>query len=211
MNHRHDSDNHYEGTKPPHEHDLKNESCSTHPSAGAECTEDSDANSNSINDNANLNAEAMIDNLNTKIKNLEQQLADAKDVYVRSQAEMQNTHKRNQEELKKTREYAISTFAKDLVAVKDYLEMALKDESGNFEMLKMGVDLTLKQLIQVFDNHKIKEITPKVLDKLDPHLHQAIETVEIEGQEANTVVKVMQKGYSLNERILRPAMVTVAK
>lgn len=209
MNHHHDSNNHNEGT-PPCEHDLNSESCGADTSKTAEGVEHAHANSSGIN-NESITAESIVDDLNAKISSLEQQLNEAKDVYVRSQAEIQNIHKRNQEELKKTREYSISTFAKDLVAVKDYLEMALKDESGNFEMLKMGVDLTLKQLIQVFDNHKIKEIIPKVLDRLDPHLHQAMETVEIEGQEANTVVKVMQKGYSLNERILRPAMVAVAK
>ncbi|MDQ5921658.1 MAG: molecular chaperone GrpE [Pseudomonadota bacterium] len=150
-------------------------------------------------------------NLENKIKLLQQELAECKDTYVRSQAEIQNVYKRNQDELKKTRDYAISSFAKDLVQVKDYLEMALKDESGNFEMLKMGVDLTLKQLVQVFDTHKIKEIAPKALAKLDPHLHQAMNTVKVEGQESNTVVAVMQKGYSLNDRVLRPAMVTVAE
>ena len=147
----------------------------------------------------------------SKIVELEQKVAELKDMYVRSQADIQNIQRRNQDEQKKTRDYAISSFAKDLVAVKDYLEMALKDESGNFEMLKMGVDLTLKQLVQVFEGHKIKDITPKAGDKLDPHQHQAMNAVEVEGQEPNTIVSVMQKGYVLNDRVLRPAMVTVAK
>ncbi len=145
------------------------------------------------------------------LAHLEQQVAELNDKYVRAQAEMQNLHRRHQDEQKKTREYAISSFAKDLVAVKDYLEMALKDETGNFEMLKMGVDLTLKQLVQVFEGQKITEITPKSGDKLDPHKHQAMNTVESEGQEPNTIVSVMQKGYVLHDRVLRPAMVTVAK
>ena len=78
-------------------------------------------------------------------------------------------------------------------------------------MLKMGVDLTLKQLVQVFDSNKVKTIEPKIGDKLDPHMHQAVETVETDGKDSHTVVKVMQKGYTLNERVLRPAMVAVAK
>ena len=89
--------------------------------------------------------------------------------------------------------------------------MALKDQSGNFETLKTGVDLTLKQLVQIFERHLIKEISPTENDKLDPHLHQAMTTVEKEGATSNTVIEVMQKGYMLNERVLRPAMVTVAK
>jgi molecular chaperone GrpE len=158
---------------------------------------------------SNLEAEATANE--SPVTQLEQKIAELKDMYVRSQAEIQNIQRRHQEEQKKTREYAISSFAKDLVAVKDYLEMALKDESGNFEMLKMGVDLTLKQLVQVFDGQKIKEVTPKTGDKLDPHQHQAMNTVEVEGQEPNTIVTVMQKGYLLHDRVLRPAMVTVAK
>ncbi|MEN9391446.1 MAG: hypothetical protein RL017_744, partial [Pseudomonadota bacterium] len=132
-------------------------------------------------------------------------------LYVRAQADIQNMQKRHFEDNKKTREYAISSFAKELVQVKDFLEMALKDQSGNIETIKVGVDLTLKQLSQVFENNKIKEIIPQAKDKLDPHLHQAINTVEVENQEANTVVDVMQKGYILHDRVLRPAMVTVAK
>ena len=155
--------------------------------------------------------EVVVDTPESKIADLEKKIAELKDMYVRSQADIQNIQRRNQEEQKKTRDYAISSFAKDLVPVKDYLEMALKDESGNFEMMKMGVDLTLKQLVQVFEGHKIKEISPKSGDKLDPHHHQAMNAVEAEGQEANTIVSVMQKGYVLNDRVLRPAMVTVAK
>ncbi len=146
-----------------------------------------------------------------RLEQLEKQVVELNDKYVRSQAEMQNLHRRHQDEQKKTREYAISSFAKELVAVKDYLEMALKDETGNFEMLKMGVDLTLKQLVQVFEGQKITEVTPKAGDKLDPHKHQAMNTVESEGQEPNTIISVMQKGYVLHDRVLRPAMVTVAK
>ena len=146
-----------------------------------------------------------------KINLLEQKINELNDMYFRSEADKQNIQKRNQEELKKAREYAISSFAKDLVSVKDCLEMALKDQSGNFEMLKMGVDLTLKQLVQVFETQKIKEISPNVSDKLDPHLHQAMSTVEVDGQESNTIVAVMQKGYILHDRVLRPAMVSVAK
>ena len=147
----------------------------------------------------------------SKLSQLEQQIAELKDLYIRAQAEVSNIQRRSQEEIKKARDYSLSSFSKELVVVKDYLEMALLDQSGNFETLKMGVDLTLKQLIQVFEKHQIKEINPELQTKLDPHLHQAMNTVEDSGQESNTIVSIMQKGYRLNERILRPAMVTVAK
>jgi molecular chaperone GrpE len=157
------------------------------------------------------NEEAETTNEQGKINELEQKVAELKDLYVRSQAEMQNIQRRSNEEVKKARDYAIASFAKDMVIVKDYLEMALKDTSGNFEAIKTGVDLTLKQLIQTFERQQIKEICPNSKDKLDPHLHQAMTTIETEGAEPNTIIDVMQKGYVLNERVLRPAMVTVTK
>jgi molecular chaperone GrpE len=147
----------------------------------------------------------------SNVKDLEQKISEYKDLYLRTQADMQNLQKRSLDDVKKSRDYAISNFAKDIIVVKDYLEMALKDQSGNIEAMKMGVDLTLKQLIQIFEKQKIKEILPNKNDKLDPNLHQAINTVEVENQDTNTVVDVMQKGYLLNDRVLRPAMVSVAK
>lgn len=142
---------------------------------------------------------------------LSAELAEAKDANLRLIAEMQNTQRRAHEEAKKSREFAISNFAKEIITVKDYLEMALKDQSGNFEMLKMGVDLTLQQLIKIFELQQIKEINPQLRERLDANLHQAMSIVEEHEQEANTIVAVLQKGYLLNGRVLRAAMVTVAK
>lgn len=146
-----------------------------------------------------------------QITELEEKVSAMKDLYLRSQAEVQNVQRRSAEEVKKARDYAITSFAKDIVVVKDYLEMALKDQSGNFEAIKTGVDLTLKQLVQIFERQMIKEISPSADDKLDPHLHQAMNAVDVEGKEPNTIVEVMQKGYILNERVIRPAMVIVVK
>jgi molecular chaperone GrpE len=89
--------------------------------------------------------------------------------------------------------------------------MAMADTSGNVETMKTGVDLTLKQIVQIFERNSIKDVNPEKGDKLDPNLHQAMNSVESEGQESNSVVSVMQKGYILNGRVLRPAMVVVAK
>jgi molecular chaperone GrpE len=158
-----------------------------------------------------VNEESKQISFESKIQELEKKLAEYKDNYLRTHADMQNQQKRAQDDVKKSRDYAITNFAKDIIVVKDYLEMALKDQSGNIDAIKIGVDLTLKQLIQIFENQKIKEILPNKGDKLDPNLHQAINTVEVEGQDSNTVVDIMQKGYLLNDRVLRPAMVSVAK
>ncbi|RTL13266.1 MAG: nucleotide exchange factor GrpE [Neisseriaceae bacterium] len=155
--------------------------------------------------------EEIVQEETNQVLKLEQELAELKDTNLRLIAEMQNTQRRGAEETKKARDYAISNFAKEIITVKDYLEMALKDQSGNFEMLKMGVDLTLQQLIKVFEAHQIKDINPQVKEKLDANLHQAMSVIEEHEQETNTIVSVMQKGYLLNGRVLRPAMVTVAK
>ena len=147
----------------------------------------------------------------SEIDKLTKELNDAKDNNLRLMAEMQNTQRRSQDEIKKARDYAISNFAKEIITVKDYLEMALKDQSGNFDMLKMGVDLTLQQVVKVFEAQQIKEINPQPKEKLDANLHQAMSAVEEHEQESNTVISVMQTGYMLNGRVLRAAMVTVAK
>jgi len=148
---------------------------------------------------------------NQELAKLQQQVAELKDLYVRAQAEVQNVQRRSQDEVKKARDYAISSFVKDVIVVKDYLEMALSDQSNNVDTIKTGVDLTLKQLVQVFERQLIKAIEPQLNDKLDPNLHQAVSAEEASGQEANTIVRVMQKGYMLNNRVIRPAMVVVAK
>lgn len=159
---------------------------------------------------SSASAEPVVEEINP-ITKLEQEVAELKDDKLRMLAEMQNVQRRSQEEVKKARDYAISNFAREVITVRDYLEMALKDQSGNFEMLKMGVDLTLQQLIKIFDAQQIKEISPQAKEKLDANLHQAMSTVDEHEQDSNTIVAVMQKGYMLNGRVLRAAMVTVAK
>jgi len=144
-----------------------------------------------------------------KIVALEAELAEAKDQFLRTRAEMENLRKRTAEELATARKHAINKFAHEVLPVKDSLEMALADQSGQFEALKFGVDLTLKQLIAAFDKMHIKEVSP-LGEKLDPHQHQAISTEESDA-EPNTVIRVMQKGYLLADRVLRPAMVVVSK
>ncbi|PSJ79793.1 nucleotide exchange factor GrpE [Neisseria iguanae] len=151
--------------------------------------------------------EPTLEELQARIEELEGRL---KDEQLRGLANEQNLRRRHQEEIAATHKFAGQKFAAEMLPVKDYLEMALLDQSGNFEALKMGVQMTLNELQKAFDTTQIKEINPAVGDKLDPHQHQAVQTVG-NGQEPNTIVNVMKKGYALSDRVLRPAMVVVAK
>lgn len=137
------------------------------------------------------------------------QIQDLNDQLLRAKAELENLRRRHAEELANARKFAMSGFATELLPVRDCLEMALADQSGQFETLKMGVDMTLKQLIAAFEHFNLQPISP-LGEKLDPHKHQAMQTIESD-QEPNTIVQVMQKGYMLSDRVLRPAMVIVAK
>lgn len=154
-----------------------------------------------------VSAEPTYEDLQAHIAELEAQL---KDEQLRALANEQNLRRRHQQEIADTHKFAGQKFAVEMLPVKDYLEMALLDQSGNFDALKMGVQMTLNELQKAFDATQIKEINPKAGDKLDPNIHQAMQAVASE-QEPNTVVGVMKKGYTLSDRVLRPAMVTVAQ
>ncbi len=149
-----------------------------------------------------------LESLQARIAELEGQL---KDEQLRALANEQNLRRRFQDEIQAAHKFAAQKFAAEMLTVKDYLEMALQDQSGNFEALKMGVSMTLNELNKAFDNTQIKEIPAEQGSKLDPHHHQAMQEVEASEQEAGTIVGTLKKGYTLNERVLRPAMVTVAK
>ncbi len=132
-----------------------------------------------------------------------------RDAFLRAKAETENVRKRAQSDLANAHKYAVENFATELLAVKDSLEAALATENASAENLKSGVELTLKQLNAAFDKFKLVEENP-LSQKFDPHRHQAISMVE-SAAEPSTVVSVLQKGYRLNERVIRPALVTVAK
>jgi molecular chaperone GrpE len=131
------------------------------------------------------------------------------DAWMYAKAEGENIRRRAAEDVSKAQKFAVERFSNEMLAVKDSLEAGMAVQTENIESFKSGMELTLKQLSGVFEKFNIKEINP-VGEKLDPHKHQAIGMLESD-QEANTVVNVMQKGYSLNDRILRPALVMVAK
>lgn len=137
------------------------------------------------------------------------QLAEQKDQVLRAHAEMENVRRRAQEEVSKARKFGIESFAESMVPVKDSLEAALAQSEQTQEDMRAGIEMTLKQLVSGFERNHLKEIAPEPGAKFDPHHHQAIATVPAE-QEANTVVQTLQKGYLIADRVLRPALVTVA-
>lgn len=131
------------------------------------------------------------------------------DAWLRAKADSDNIRKRAQVDIGNAHKYAVENFSSELLTVKDSLEAALNIENTTLENLKSGVEITLKQLISVFEKFNIAEVNP-MGEKFDPHQHQAMSMVEADVA-PNTVIGVMQKGYKLNDRILRPALVMVAK
>lgn len=131
------------------------------------------------------------------------------DAWLRAKAETENIRKRAVTDVANAHKYAIESFASELLAVRDSLEAALAVETATVESLKSGTELTLKQLTAAFEKFKLAEVNPAG-QKFDPHRHQAISMVEADA-EPNTVVQVLQKGYVLHDRVVRPALVMVAK
>jgi molecular chaperone GrpE len=144
-----------------------------------------------------------------RIAELEAQLVEAQAAVLYTKAEGENIRRRAMDDIEKARKFALEKFSNELLAVKDSLDAALLIEATEVQSYKDGVDLTAKQLASVFDKFNIAEINP-VGDKFDPNKHQAISMLENSG-EPNTVTSVLQKGYTLNDRVLRPALVMVAK
>jgi len=129
--------------------------------------------------------------------------------WLRAKAEAENIRRRGQEDVAKAHRFGIEGFASALLAVKDSLDAALTVENTSIQSFKEGVELTARQLDTVFEKFAIKVIDP-LGQKFDPHRHQAISQVESD-QEPNTVVTVLQKGFTLNDRVLRPALVIVSR
>ena len=141
---------------------------------------------------------------------LEAKVLELQDAFMRAKADGENIRRRAQEDISKAHKFAIESFAESLVPVKDSLEMGLKVDATTVESIKEGVEMTLKQLNAAFEKNRLMEINPQQGDKLDPMKHQAISMVPAD-QEANTIVTVLQKGYTIADRLLRPALVTVAQ
>lgn len=146
------------------------------------------------------------------IKTAELKAAEHQDAWLRAKAETENVRRRAQEDVGKASKFAVERFSGELLAVKDSLEAALGNENQSAENLRAGVELTLRQLIAAFEKSGLAEINP-LGERFDPHKHQAISQIEAadESTEVNTVLNVLQKGYALHDRVVRPALVVVSK
>ena len=149
-------------------------------------------------------------NNNKESENFEKIIEELNNQVLYAKAETENIRKRSYEEADKTRKYAVESFSQEVLTVKDSLEASLSQDNIDFNILKDGVELTLKQLNAVFTKFNINEIDP-INEKFDPNEHQAISMIDSKDQEPNTVLDVLQKGYKLNDRVIRPAMVVVSK
>ncbi len=144
-----------------------------------------------------------------QLAELQARHAEVSDAYLRAKAEAENTRRRSEEEIAKARKFAVEAFAESLLPVKDSLEAAIAIPAATPEQLLEGVHATLRQLAAALERNKVVQVAPPAGTKFDPHQHQAISMVPAD-QEANTVVTVLQKGYLIADRVLRPALVTVA-
>jgi molecular chaperone GrpE len=137
------------------------------------------------------------------------EIAQYVDQLLRAKADVENMRRRAQDDVAKARKFGTESFAESLVPVKDSLEAALALADQTTESWREGVEATLKQLVSAFDRNLLKEVAPAVGDKFDPHLHQAISSIPCDSPEG-TVAQLLQKGYTIADRVLRPAVVTVS-
>ena len=187
---------------------AKNKSNSKNDTDDIQNQEELNLNEESLSENpssANLD-----ENQTDQTNDYELQIEELKNQVLYAKAETENVRRRGFEDAEKTRKYALESFSQELLTVKDSLEASLNSETIDLTTLKDGVELTLKQLNSVFEKFNIDEINP-IDEKFNPNEHQAISMIESVDKEANTILNVLQKGYKLNERVIRPAMVVVSK
>ncbi len=144
-----------------------------------------------------------------QLSELQLELSTLKDAFLRAKAEAENVRRRAEEDMTKARKFAVESFAESLLPVMDSLQAAIAQPEASTPQVLEGVHATLRQLAAALERNKVVELAPPPGTKFDPHQHQAISVVPAE-QEANTVVAVLQKGYLIADRVLRPALVTVA-
>ncbi len=157
---------------------------------------------------ASTDAEALAQ-VQAELAELKAKSTELADQFLRAKAEAENARRRAEEEITKARKFAVEAFAESLLPVTDSLEAGLTIKDATPEQIREGAQATLRQLTAALERNKVIAINPAAGTKFDPHQHQAISVVPAE-QEANTVVSVLQKGYTIAERVLRPALVTVA-
>ena len=144
-----------------------------------------------------------------ELAELQAKSADLADQYLRAKAEAENARRRAEDEIAKARRFAVEAFAESLLPVADSLEAGLLIKDASTEQIREGAQATLRQLLAALERNKVAGINPAAGTRFDPHQHQAISVVPSD-LEANSVVTVLQKGYAIAERVLRPALVTVS-
>jgi len=149
------------------------------------------------------------EDLASLLKEAQDQVAQYHEELLRAKAEVENIRRRSQEDVSKARKFGTESFAESLVPVKDSLEAALALADQTPEAWRAGVEATLKQLVGAFERNLLKEVAPAPGEKFDPHVHQAISALPSELPEG-AVIQMLQKGYTIAERVLRPALVTVS-
>ena len=154
-------------------------------------------------------AELTVESLQAELENLKAKNADLADQFLRAKADTENARRRAEDEIAKARKFAVESFAESLLPVADSLEAGLAIKDATPEQIREGAEATLRQLLSALERNKVVAVNPAAGAKFDPHQHQAISMVPSE-QDTNTVVTVLQKGYTIAERVLRPALVTVA-
>jgi molecular chaperone GrpE len=147
--------------------------------------------------------------LEAQLTQIQAELVASNDAYLRAKAEAENVRRRADEEMSKARKYAVESFAESLLPVVDSLQAAIALPDATAAQVLEGVHATLRQLTAALERHKVIEVAPPAGTRFDPHQHQAISMVPAD-QDPNTVVAVLQKGYLIADRVLRPALVTVA-
>ncbi len=133
---------------------------------------------------------------------------EAKDTFLRAKADVENARRRAEEDVQKSRKFAVESFAESLLPIIDSFDAALATSNATIEQMREGIVATQQQLSSALERNKVTSIAPEAGTKFDPHHHQAISVVAAE-QEPNTVVMVLQKGYLIADRVMRPALVTV--
>ncbi|OIN94003.1 MAG: nucleotide exchange factor GrpE [Comamonadaceae bacterium CG1_02_60_18] len=144
-----------------------------------------------------------------ELAQLQAKSADLADQFLRAKADAENARRRAEDDIAKSRKFAVEGFAESLLPVVDSLEAGLAIQDATLEQIREGAQATLRQLLAALERNKVIVVNPAPSTKFDPHQHQAISVVPSD-QEANSVVTVLQKGYLISERVLRPALVTVA-
>jgi len=172
--------------------------------------EDKQEDSQSQAEESENNTNEMGQSLDQRLEDAQQQAAEYHDKMLRMQAEMENLRKRTERDVSNAHKYAVEKFANELLQVKDSLELGLSAEDIDVDKLQEGTELTLKILSNAFEKFSLEEVDP-LGEAFDPNLHEAMTMQESTEHEPNTVLTVVQKGYTLHGRLIRPAMVIVSK